>query len=127
VARVVDYEPPILIPEEIMDAYEEFKSITDKYYTDWQMPQIDVLIELLKQHGIELRKKDNQLYEATFSVPKSLSDALVLGMRYRKDDGTFSEDLFLFQKGKPIRKGYRGKLEKIIPEYKGTHKGGPNT
>jgi len=59
-------------------------------------------------------------------VPKSMKDALVLGIRYQKKGGTFSEDLFLFRKGKPIQKGYRGELEKIVPEYKGTHKGKPN-
>ncbi len=108
------------------NSYEEFKSITDKYYTDWQMPDIDVFVKLLNRHGIKLRDKDGALHEATFSVPKSMKDALVLGIRYQKKGGTFSEDLFLFRKGKPIQKGYRGELEKIVPEYKGTHKGKPN-
>lgn len=108
-------------------SYEEFKSITDKYYTDWQMPAINVFIELLDRGGIKLRNKDGILHEATFSVPKSIKDALVLGIRYEKKDSSFSEDHFLFRKGKPIKKGYKGELEKIIPEYKGTHKGRPNT
>jgi len=109
------------------NSYEEFKAITDKYYTDWQIPGIDIFIALLDRHIIKLRKKDGELHEATFSVPKSMGDALVLGLRYQKKDRTFSEDLFLFRKGKPIQRGYRGELEKIVPEYRGTHKGGPNT
>ena len=109
------------------NSYEEFKAITDQYYTDWQMPKIDVFVKLLDRYGIELRNKDGDLREVTFSVPKSKKEALVLGVRYQKKDGTFSEDLFLFQKGNPIQKGYRGELEKILPEYKGTHKGKPNT
>lgn len=108
-------------------SYEEYKMITDKYYTDWQMPPIEVFIDLLNRHGINLRNKDGDLHEATFSVPKSISDALVLGMRYRKNDGSFSEDLFLFQKGQPIQSGYKGELERVVPEYAGTHKGNPNT
>lgn len=109
------------------NSYQEFKAITDKYYTDWQMPPINFFIDLLDRYGVKLRNKDGQLHEATFSVPKSVSEALVLGIRYQKKGGTFSEDLFLFQKGKPIQRGYKGELEKIVPEYKGTHKGGPNT
>lgn len=91
------------------------------------MPPIKLFIDLLDKHGVSLRNKDGQLHEVTFSVPKSVSDALVLGIRYQKKDKTFSEDLFLFQKGKPIKNGYRGELEKILPEYKETHKGSPNT
>lgn len=109
------------------NSYKAFKTITDKYYTDWKMPKIDTSIELLNRCGIKLRKKDGALREATFSVPKSMGDALVLGLRYQKKDRTFSEDLFLFRKGNPIQRGYRGKLEKIIPEYRGTHKSEPNT
>lgn len=109
------------------NSYQEFKAITDKYYTDWQMPPINVFVDLLDGYGIKLRNKDGQLREATFSVPKSVSDALFLGIRYQKKDETFSEDLFLFQKGKPIQRGYKGELEKIVPEYKETHKGSPNT
>ena len=109
------------------NSYKEFKTITDKYYTDWQMPNICFFVELLDRYGIKLRKNDGNLHEATFSVPKSINDALVLGIRYQKKDGTFSEDLFLFRKGKPIQKGYKGELEKIIPEYEETHKGKPNT
>ena len=109
------------------NSYAEFKTITDKYYTDWQMPNISVFVELLNRHGIQLRERDGELHEATFSVPKSMKDALVLGIRYQKKDGTFSEDLFLFCKGKQIQRGYRGELEKVISEYTGTHKGKPNT
>lgn len=107
--------------------YEEFKKITDDYYADWQMPSPEVFIDLLNRYGIKLRQKDGKLHEATFSVPKSRKAALFLGIRYRKRDGSFSEDLFLFEKGKPIKTGYKGKLERILPEYGGTHKGKPNT
>ena len=108
------------------NSYEEFKAITDKYYTDWQMPEICIFVALLDRYGIKLRKKDGELQEVTFSVPKSMGGALVLGFRYQKKNETFSEDLFLFRKGKPIQRGYRGELEEIVPEYRGTHKGGPN-
>ena len=109
------------------NSYIEFKAITDKYYTDWQMPSINIFSKLLSRYGINLRQKDGVLHEATFSVAKSMPYALVLGIRYQKKDGSFSEDLFLFHKDKQIQQGYKGKLEKIIPEYIGSHKGKPNT
>lgn len=109
------------------NSYEEFKTITDKYYTDGQMPSIKVFIDLLNCYGIKLRQKDGELHETTFSVPKSSKNALVLGMRYIKKDGSYSEDLFLFEKNKSIQKGYKGKVEKTLPEYQNTHKGIPNT
>ena len=108
-------------------SYEELKTITDKYYTDWQMPDISVFVELLNRYGIQLREKNGELHEANFSIPKSIGKALMLGIRYGKIDGTFSEDLFLFREGKRIQKGYKGSFEEIIPEYTGSHKGKPNT
>lgn len=109
------------------EPYEELKAITDQYYTDWQMPKIGIFVDLLNKYGINLRDKDGVLHEITFSVPKSINNALVLGVRYQKKDGTFSEDLFLFQKGNDVQRGYKGKLERTVPEYRGTHKGKPNT
>jgi hypothetical protein len=108
-----------------MDSYRDFKSITDKYYTDWIMPDFAVFEVLLNKYGVRLRNKDGDAKYATFSVPISKQDALVLGIRYTKIDGSWTEDLFLFELGKPIVAGYKGRLEKIIPEYKGTHKASP--
>lgn len=46
-------------------------------------------------------------------------------MRYRKEDRTFTEDHFLCSdtlRGLQIDRFYRGRLEKVFPEYRGTHK-----
>lgn len=107
-------------------SYDEYKAITDQYYTNGQMPAAQVFIDLLARNGIGLRRDDGNFHEATFSVPQT-EEGLVLGMRYEKRDGTHSEDLFLFRPGKPILPGYKGGLEKIFPEYRDTHKGKPNT
>lgn len=122
--RTSSFEDAPIIPEA---SYYDFKAITDQYYTDWQMPSLQVFVNLLTKYGIELRGKDGTLHEGTFSVPKTESDALVLGMRYKKNDGSFSEDLFLFRKDQPVEKGYKGAIEGILPEYKGTHKRIPTT
>jgi len=49
---------------------------------------------------------------------------LVIGLRYIKKDGSFTEDLFEFQSLKPndISKYYKGKYENKRTEYRGTHK-----
>ena len=111
------------------NSYEELKLITDKYYTDWIVPGVNVFIELLRKYRIETcKRKDGILYEVNFSIPKSVKDGIVVGFRYKKKDNSFSEDLFLFQKNKKIIKGYRGSLENsILVEYSETHKLPPNT
>lgn len=107
-------------------SFQEFKAITDEYYKTGIMPEVRIFISLLSSHGIGLRQDDDSLHEITFSVPKS-DEGLILGVRYQKKNSSFSEDLFWFREGKPIHSGYRGNLEKILPEYKDTHKGAPNT
>lgn len=104
------------------NAYGEFKSITDEYYRTGLMPDINVFIDLLRKYGYKLRQDDGDLNHATFSVPESKKDALVLGLRYLKKNGTWTEDHFLFHKDKAIAPHYRGKMERILSEYKGTHK-----
>ncbi len=105
------------------NSYNELKSITDKYYTDGQMPPYYIFIELLKKYNINIRNKDGFLVECTFSIPKSKNNSIALGIRYQKIDGTPTEDLFLFQKNKQIKKYYNGRQELELPEYLGTHKG----
>ena len=57
-----------------------------------------------------------------FSVARSRDETLVVGLRYRKRAGDYSEDTFLFTRGKPIETCYGKRVEKVLPEYEGTHK-----
>lgn len=43
-----------------------------------------------------------------------------------KEDGSFAEDMFLFEKNVGLTKLYKGKQERLLPEYKGTHHAEPN-
>ena len=47
---------------------------------------------------------------------------MVVGVRYTKNDGTKTEDHFVFQPGQAIEKHYGKNLEELLPEYKGVHK-----
>lgn len=106
-----------------LDSFRELKKITDKYYSDWEPPRDENFVNLIEKYGIMVTKrKDGRLCQTTFSIPISVS-GIVLGFRYKKQDGSYSEDLFLFQNGKSIQCGYKGIFEKtILPEYNFTHK-----
>lgn len=107
-------------------SYVELKKITDRVYeTLAQDQQIDFTTDvtnLLGRYGINLRQRDDILHQVNISIPTSVNNAVVVGLRYIKKDGSKTEDLFLFQQNQSIIKGYKGRLEKIIKEYSGTHK-----
>jgi hypothetical protein len=84
---------------------------------------------ILGEHGIWLRQHDGDLVQINFSVPRSDASALVLGLRYRKRDGSLTEDHFLCTQtadGLKIDSYYRGDLERALREYLGTHKEQPD-
>lgn len=108
-------------------AYTKLKKIwTDCSVND--SSSLTKIISLLNDHGIRLRQKDGSLKQITLSVPTSKEKSYVAGLRYTKDDGTFTEDHFLCEsegvglKGEEIVRHPKRKLEYVLPEYKGTHK-----
>lgn len=103
-------------------SYEEIKAITDGIYAGTITPQAHLFIEVLNKYGIKLREKDGKFLELTYSIPKSVQNSILIGIRYTKDDGTHTEDHFLFEQDKSIRRFYRNQIEKVLPEYKGMHK-----
>lgn len=104
------------------NSYEELKSLTDVYYAGIKIINRQEILNLLNKYSIKVRRDGGTLDYITISIPKTVGGGIVVGLRYMKKDGTKTEDLFLFSKGKPIEKGYKGRLEKILKEYKGTHK-----
>lgn len=104
-------------------SFEELKNITDAIYSG-NIPADfhDQIIALLDRHGIRIRQDDGIDPKVTISHPTSQSGSMVVGLRYTKNDGTKTEDLFLFQPGQPIQAHYKGRLERIFPEYTGSHK-----
>ncbi len=109
-------------------SYDDLKIIMDHQYsvrekTGKPTPDFnELIVDLLFGHGIKLRQKDGTNPRVTFSISTSIANAFVVGVRYTKENGSKTEDLFLFRKNQPITKGYKGKLEQVLPEYKGTHK-----
>ena len=106
----------------IETSYEEIKAITDGIYGGTLEPQAHLFIEVLNKHGIQLRDKDGKFLELTYSIPTSVANSILIGIRYVKDDGTHTEDHFLFEQNKSIRSFYKNQIEKVLPEYTGMHK-----
>lgn len=85
------------------------------------------IIDLLLRHGIKIRHDDGYLIQINLSIPTTNTNVLVIGLRYKKKDTSLTEDRFLCSSddstGKlVINQYYKGALEGIYPEYKGTHK-----
>lgn len=108
-----------------MKPFEQLRNIVDKIHlvgTEKSYARQDVL-NLLYNSGIKLRNKDGDLKIVTISTPTSETDCYVIGLRYKKKDMTYTEDCFIVRKGRQkITAHYKGDIETIFPEYKGTHK-----
>jgi hypothetical protein len=102
--------------------FDELKRITDEVYSGKREYWAKDVLLLLGNNDIKLRQDDGKLCQVNFSIPISQKDSFVLGLRYVKRDNTFTEDHFLFEKNQPIKYFSGLKLEKLLTEYKGTHK-----
>jgi len=94
---------------------------------------VDRVIVLLLSNGVHVRQDDGELKQVTISIPESLDSSYVLGLRYIKNDGTYTEDHFLCEQvaesglsSKEIQPHYKRHLERSLPEYKHTHKQQPD-
>lgn len=104
-------------------SFDELKILTDAVYSGNSPASFhQQIVDLLERHGIKLRQDDGSDPEATISHPTTLPGSMVVGLRYTKEDRTKTEDHFLFQHGKEIKRLYGKRLEKLLPEYKGAHK-----
>lgn len=107
-----------------MDYFEELKKVSDACYLG-QIESGSVFakaLELIKisDPKFKTRQDNGEPFQLNFSVPKSLENALVVGIRYRKVNGDNREDHFVFTRKKVI-KCYGKKLEGVASEYKGAH------
>ena len=104
------------------DAYAEVEAIWNRHVGGDHSKTKDDVVALLASQDIRLRRDDGELRQVTISKPTSVSNAFVIGLRYHKNDGSQSEDLFFVERGRPIVPHYRGSLEGKLLEYRGTHK-----
>ncbi len=107
-----------------MDYFEELKIKSDACYAGLISPR-EIFVrafELLRifDPKFKLRQDDGKPFKLNFSVPQTLNDSLVVGIRYRKRNGSHREDHFVFTRSE-ITKFYGNDLEKNAKEYQGTH------
>jgi hypothetical protein len=103
-------------------AFGELKIFTDKYYAG-KIPKNNVFKEAYRQlssRGVRLRQDNGKDPKMTVSVPK-VGNVLVIGIRYKKDDGRNTEDHFIFRPNTNIYRCKGKELDKIYPEYAGSH------
>ena len=77
------------------DAYDEVEAIWNRHIDGDQSKTKDDIVTLLASQDIRLRQNDGELGQVTISKPTSIANAFVIGVRYHKNDGSQSEDLFL--------------------------------
>lgn len=104
------------------NSFNELKQLTDSFYsgTVHAKTVFQGVYDILSKYQIKLRKDDGTNPIMTISIPQSTS-GIVVGVRYVKNSGRYTEDHFLFR---PLQNLYKCKgkeLGKICPEYKGAH------
>lgn len=106
-------------------AYDDLKVITDAAQNGSLRPWSPAVVKLLNAYGVSVDRKKGSKVEATLSFPTSKTNSMAIGIRHIKNDESYAEDLFLFEKGVGLTPLYRGKQETLLPEYEGTHHGKP--
>lgn len=105
--------------------YEEVKSIHELAVRTGDANELRRIPTLLNSWGIKCREKDGQLLWTNLSVPtSSVGETITIGLRYKKQDATLTEDIFELSKQNPdvVASYYKGQYQDVRPEYQHTHK-----
>jgi hypothetical protein len=110
------------IPDSL-NAYAELKPITDDAQAGTLNRWSPAVIDLLASYKVNIQRLKDVKAQANLSFPTSITDnkSMAIGFRYAKDDGSFAEDLFVFEENVGLTCYYRGTQEEALPEYAGTH------
>ncbi|OGD81466.1 hypothetical protein A2572_02445 [Candidatus Collierbacteria bacterium RIFOXYD1_FULL_40_9] len=106
-------------------SYEDLKKVLDRINSGESVLRTNFhnqILGILGNYGIRIRQDDGADPKITISYPTTLPGSIVVGLRYTKQNGTKTEDHFIFQAGNPIEKCYGNRLAELMPEYIGTHK-----
>jgi hypothetical protein len=104
--------------------YEQVKSVHDRAVETNDANELRKIPLLLNSWGIKCREDDGQLLWTNLSVPTSVGEAITIGLRYKKQDKTLSEDVFELNNKNPdvVTSYYKGCYQTLRPEYQQTHK-----
>ncbi len=104
------------------NAYAKLKALWNRCTTIGDRQVEAEVVDLLEGTDIRLRQRDSHLKQITLSIPTTVNSGFVIGLRYVKQDGSHTEDLFTVQPDQQIQPFYKGSLQKQWLEYQGTHK-----
>lgn len=93
----------VLINGYMTTKYDQIKYIHLLVQETHNASHLGIVLQLLKNWGIELRKDDGELQWINLSIPTSDLDVITIGLRYKKRDVTFTEDIFELDKKIQIR------------------------
>lgn len=104
--------------------YEQVKSVHDRAVETNDANELRNIPSLLNSWGIKCREDDGQLLWTNLSVPTSVGETITIGLRYKKQDETLTEDVFELNNKNPdvVTQYYKGRYQTLRPEYKHTHK-----
>ena len=104
--------------------YEQVKSVHKSAAETGDANELRKIPSLLNSWGIKCREDDGQLLWTNLSLPTSIGETITIGLRYKKQDSTLTEDVFELSKKDPdiVASYYKGRYQMLRPEYQGTHK-----
>src|SRR4029079_14672026 len=112
-AQVVAHPLELASKGKVMkNAFSDTKSIWEHAIQEDRKNMAQEVVNLLLDHGIRIRQDDGQLRQVTLSKPSTINSAFVVWLRYDKDDGTQTEDLFRVESGQSIKPYYKGALQR---------------
>ena len=108
----------------MMTKFDQVKSIHERAVEARDANALRDIPKILNGWGIKCREKDGQLLWTNLSVPTSIGETITIGLRYRKQDRTLTEDVFELNRSDPetITPYYKGQYQSVRSEYVGTHK-----
>jgi hypothetical protein len=108
--------------ENSREAYAWLKPITDQAQAGTLKPWSPAVVELLESYKISTDRLKDIKVQANVSFPTSTAgNSIAVGFRHAKEDGSFAEDLFVFEENVGLTCYYHGSQEVTLPEYAGTH------
>ncbi len=108
----------------MMTKFQRVKCLHDRAVEAHDASALRGIPSLLNNWGIKCREDDGQLLWTNLSVPSSVGETITIGLRYKKQDETLTEDIFEVSEKDPdvVVAYYKGRYQTARPEYQGTHK-----
>ena len=104
--------------------YEQVKNIHQRAVESHDANELRKIPSLLNDWGFKCREDDGKLLWTNLSLPTSVGETITIGLRYRKQDKTLTEDVFELCEKDPnvVTPYYKGKYQILRSEYVNTHK-----